>query len=166
MEDMTLAPLPDPGVITINGRGGRTLLSIHPDGTVDGEIKDAGPAAKAFLKALTQWKSPAEYADLVAERDALKQKLTEWTKFWEASRKHGVKFALSDYDLTSGYHDEILSHYKRRAAHELGERIVGELKDTDWLHLPGDFRRFETDTYEVEVVLWPRDWAAVQRGEA
>jgi hypothetical protein len=44
----TIKPLINP-IITINSTGNRALLTIHPNGTVTGEIEDASEAARVFV---------------------------------------------------------------------------------------------------------------------
>ncbi|ASN39012.1 hypothetical protein CGQ24_08275 [Arthrobacter sp. 7749] len=44
--------IPDWAIIIHDEPGGRELLKIYTDGTVSGEIEDAGPAAQEFVKEL------------------------------------------------------------------------------------------------------------------
>jgi hypothetical protein len=41
---------PEAGPIRIVGADGRDLLVIHPDGTVTGDVADAGEAARVFVR--------------------------------------------------------------------------------------------------------------------
>ena len=43
-----------PHSFIISGDGGRPLLTIHPDGTVTGEIEDASEAARVFVDYVRQ----------------------------------------------------------------------------------------------------------------
>lgn len=65
---------PRPPRVMIKGDDGRTLLTINPDGTVEGDICDAGEAARLFCKSLRQLLGPEpnqlELAAKVADRHA------------------------------------------------------------------------------------------------
>lgn len=41
-------------LLVIKSDDGRTLLEIHPDGSVQGEIEDANEAARVFVNAVRQ----------------------------------------------------------------------------------------------------------------
>ena len=41
---------PIPPIVQIHGTDGRVLLSIHPNGTVEGDIEDASEAARVFVE--------------------------------------------------------------------------------------------------------------------
>lgn len=43
---------PTPPIVEIHGSDGRVLLSIHTNGTVEGEIEDASEAARVFVEHL------------------------------------------------------------------------------------------------------------------
>ena len=80
-----------PTVLIQNPDTGRHLLSIHPDGTVTGEIEDASEAARVFVESLRGYlRQP--------QTDALKiarERITEWcdavaVEWGQGSQTHNV----------------------------------------------------------------------------
>jgi len=64
---LTLAPTPPP-TICIKANDGRALLTIKPDGTVEGEIENASEAARLFVESTR---------GLIRQPDALREALDD-----------------------------------------------------------------------------------------
>ena len=62
-------------IICITAEDGRMLLAIHPDGTVEGEVEDAGEAARRFIEALRLDLAVAASASLIVRVEAAEAKL-------------------------------------------------------------------------------------------
>jgi hypothetical protein len=68
----TIGPsTPPPPTITIRENDNRPLLTIKPDGTVEGEIEDASEAARVFFESLRGYLRQPQTDALKIARDAL-----------------------------------------------------------------------------------------------
>lgn len=62
---------PIPPIVQIHGTDGRVLLSIHPNGTVEGDIEDASEAARVFVEHIRR------LVALPTQSDALREALAD-----------------------------------------------------------------------------------------
>jgi len=58
---------PPPPTICITANDYRPLLTIHPDGTVTGEIEDASEAARLFVESLRGYLTQPTQSDVLRE---------------------------------------------------------------------------------------------------
>ena len=62
---------PTPPIVEIHGFDGRVLLSIHTNGTVEGDIEDVSEAARMFVKEIRR------LVALPTQSDALRDQLLQ-----------------------------------------------------------------------------------------
>jgi hypothetical protein len=67
-DKFTIGPsTPPPPTICITANDYRPLLTIHPDGTVTGEIEDASEAARLFVESLRGYLTQPTQSDALRE---------------------------------------------------------------------------------------------------
>lgn len=111
---------PPPPTICITANDYRPLLTIHPDGTVTGEIEDASEAARVFVESLRG------YLPKPTQSDALREAvIEECANALEADAMKCDCAALEERECGCGAWCEWKSITSARAV-----EIVRELKDT------------------------------------
>ena len=85
----TIKPLINP-IITINSTGNRALLTIHPNGTVTGEIEDASEAARVFVDHIRKY---------IGEHQTYARGDEET---YNTGKRDGYEQAVQDIDLLTG----------------------------------------------------------------
>lgn len=80
---ITAGKLPPP-TIEIRANDNRTLLTIKPDGTVDGEIENASEAARLFVEHIRKYIAEPQTDALKTMRDALEG----WRAMYQLAPPH------------------------------------------------------------------------------
>ena len=89
----TIGPsTPPPPTITIRENDNRPLLTIKPDGTVDGEIEDASEAARLFVEHIRNMTAQPTQTDTLK---IARERITEWcdavaVEWGQGSQTHNV----------------------------------------------------------------------------
>jgi hypothetical protein len=84
---------PTPPIVEIHGFDGRVLLSIHTNGTVEGDIEDASEAARMFVKEIRR------LVALPTQGDALREALERIEAATRNEVRAGDKGYISRYGI-------------------------------------------------------------------